>query len=546
MKTTQRLLCVVTFLLSFVTMSAQTWEGLATVKVNESTAIMLGDTYSRILRTKATAISYRWYSSDTSVASVSYSSYMSCSITGKSFGSCKVYFSASFYIDGFYRTYDFYWDITVSSYTGGQVIDPVNVTLSPTELTLEVGETYKNMSYVVYPANATYTLEWACYNATIATVDVKSGEITAVGPGKTLIHLWVFDSKGGNNANLIKTCSLTVVPKSIKELQLMKDSLVMERGTEMPLQYSLLPEDAGCSTLNFESSDEAIASIDENGLIIAHNRGNCTITVSTTDGSNLSDSCKLHVQATRILDENSTEFPLAEDDVDVTVLRTLKANEWNTIWLPFDMTEEQVVAALGEDVKIGDYMGSFIEFHSTPYGNTFYNQATVCLYFRETTVIKANIPYIIKASKDMQSFHIEHVNIKPIGSTSVFACREGDAGIEFKGSWAIGELGKKMLINDRTFVLTTEADSIKSLSGFFVFPTDAEKRISEQDTVRFLISFGGNVYISHIIPTRIHELRPKDLEASRGRNFYTIDGKYAYGIKPKGIYIINGKKVFKK
>ena len=192
-------------------------EGSVTVKVNESATIALGSTYSRVLQYNATGINYRWYSSDASIASVGYSSYKSCSVKGKADGTCKVYFSASFFIDGFFRTYDFYWDVTVSGYTGGggtTIVSPSSAVVYPSEVTLEVGQTC-DLSYEVYPANATYTAEWVSYKKNVATVSPQ-GHVTAVGPGNALIYLWVYDNKG--NSVVVETCDVTCIEPQLPSI----------------------------------------------------------------------------------------------------------------------------------------------------------------------------------------------------------------------------------------------------------------------------------------------------------------------------------------
>ena len=110
----KKVLLLFLVLLCRTTITAQTFEGNVSVKVNETSTITLSTTYSRILQYNATGVSYRWYSSNPSIATVSYSSYKNCTVSGKASGSCKVYFHADYYIDGYYRTYDFYWDVKVS------------------------------------------------------------------------------------------------------------------------------------------------------------------------------------------------------------------------------------------------------------------------------------------------------------------------------------------------------------------------------------------------------------------------------------------------
>ncbi|MBR5633663.1 MAG: leucine-rich repeat domain-containing protein, partial [Prevotella sp.] len=52
-----------------------------------------------------------------------------------------------------------------------------------------------------------------------------------------------------------------------------------------------------------------------------------------------------------VLDENDTAVPSATTgNVNIVVKRTIVANRWNTICLPFNMTEAQVYAAFGNDV----------------------------------------------------------------------------------------------------------------------------------------------------------------------------------------------------
>ena len=58
-----------------------------------------------------------------------------------------------------------------------------------------------------------------------------------------------------------------------------------------------------------------------------------------------------------VLDENSTEVPASASNVDVQILRTIKADEWSTICLPFTATGEQVKQAWDEDVQLASFTG---------------------------------------------------------------------------------------------------------------------------------------------------------------------------------------------
>ena len=87
-----------------------------------------------------------------------------------------------------------------------------------------------------------------------------------------------------------------------------------------------------------------------------------------------------------VLDEISTTAPEDSDGaVDVRVKRTINANEWSTICLPFAMTEAQVKAAFGEGVQLGDFTG---------YDTTKEGDEVVCITvnFDVVTAIEANHP----------------------------------------------------------------------------------------------------------------------------------------------------------
>lgn len=74
----------------------------------------------------------------------------------------------------------------------------------------------------------------------------------------------------------------------------------------LTLTGTLLPEDVTNPALSWVSSDEAVATVDANGVVTAVAVGEATITASTTDGSELSASCKVSVKISGTCGENLT------------------------------------------------------------------------------------------------------------------------------------------------------------------------------------------------------------------------------------------------
>lgn len=100
-----------------------------------------------------------------------------------------------------------------------------------------------------------------------------------------------------------------------------------------------------------------------------------------------------------ILNENSESNTIeTKTGVNVTLKRSMVVNEWNTICLPFDVSEKQAKDAFGEGVKIA-------ELNANSTGNT--------LSFKSVEVISATKPYLIKPSKENTSneYVFENVNV---------------------------------------------------------------------------------------------------------------------------------------
>lgn len=108
------------------------------------------------------------------------------------------------------------------------------------------------------------------------------------------------------------------------------------------------------------------------------------------------------------LDETA-ETPIeAKTGVNVTLKRTMVANEWNTICLPFDVSKEQAQTAFGEGVKIA-------ELNANSTGNT--------LSFNSVEAISATKPYLIKPSiaSPADGYNFNGVTIKDDGKGNVVA-----------------------------------------------------------------------------------------------------------------------------
>ena len=130
------------------------------------------------------------------------------------------------------------------------------------------------------------TIVWSSDNSDVATV-TQDGQITALSTGKATINLTQEGSTGAT-----AYIALTVMPKA-EDLKL--EALDVFEGTTAALDINLTPEDA-YNVLEWSSSDESTATVDNKGNVTGVKPGKVTITAKSTDGSNLTATAEVTVK----------------------------------------------------------------------------------------------------------------------------------------------------------------------------------------------------------------------------------------------------------
>ncbi len=121
-----------------------------------------------------------------------------------------------------------------------------------------------------------------------------------------LIQLSV-TATASDGSGMTATCSVTVTAKEpdpvlVTSLTLDYTSRNVVEGDEFVLTATVLPSDATNTKLEWSSSDESVAVVDNEGKVRVLAAGSCVITVRTTDGSALSATCELHSETNAVDD----------------------------------------------------------------------------------------------------------------------------------------------------------------------------------------------------------------------------------------------------
>ena len=228
------------------------------------------------------------------------------------------------------------------------------------------------------------------------------------------------------------------------------------------------------------------------------------------------------------LDEDKDNVVEAAENANVTLKRTLYADGgWNTLCLPFSLTDEQTKAAFGNDVELRT-----LESVS---GNT--------LTFAQATGITAGVPCLIKVSKVAKDSTYTFT-----GVTTIAVKDETDFGFSEKGDvvfvgiyspadvskWATAGKENALFLGAGNKFYKAKAETrMEAFRAFFLVPAST-------DTQSLRAVIDGTT-------TGIDDLNIDTVKAD-GR-VYNLNGQcvgYSLEGLKAGIYIQNGKKVIKK
>lgn len=218
---------------------------------------------------------------------------------------------------------------------------------------------------------------------------------------------------------------------------------------------------------------------------------------------------------TFVYNENEANNIEAWEISDITLNRTLVANKWNTLCVPFAISEEEIKANFGE--------GTLVEKFEAVNGNT--------VNFANATSIEAGVPYLIKPTVAGTTYTFYGKEVSADAPKT-----EGNADVTFKGIYSptditnngtvkaagVTEGGKVLFVNP--------GSQTKAFRCFFTISDNASIT-----PAMLKISIKG-------VETAINSIVMDNSNATDNA-VYNLQGQRVNGNSlTKGIYIKNGKK----
>ena len=200
---------------------------------------------------------------------------------------------------------------------------------------------------------------------------------------------------------------------------------------------------------------------------------------------------------------------LNEEKWDVTLNRSIAADNWSTIYLPFAMTNTQLKAAFGENVKMAEMTGG---------------DATK-ISFSSVTETEANKPYAIKVDANVTTADISNVTLSNV-TPSVTA-----GGWTFTGVYTPGNIptDSYFFSDNKLYHAADDTNHINAFRGYFTNNSGAGSR-----EVDFSVD-------GELTGIRTIESGVQDVE----NEYFDLQGRKV-AQPTKGLYIVNGKKIIVK
>ena len=167
------------------------------------------------------------------------------------------------------------------------------------QLKIEYGTDDKAEQEKIAEAASKLTIEWTSSDEEVVTVNA-TGLITAVGAGEADV------TASAKDVNISSTTHVKVVitPTGVEAPETLE--LVTNGENSKNLDAKMTPEDATEVKLAYTSSDESVATVDENGLVTAVADGECTITTYVVADAPATAETATQEAAAVVTDEEKT------------------------------------------------------------------------------------------------------------------------------------------------------------------------------------------------------------------------------------------------
>jgi len=165
------------------------------------------------------------------------------------------------------------------------------------QISLKDNATLQLTPFIMPQAATNKTVKYSNKNPELMTVS-ESGLITAKLPGTDTLIVSATDGSGVTVSYPVRITDHQVKATGINVTAAGSNITLKIGGSSFDLGacVTLSPADTWNQTVAYKSNNEAVITVSETGIVSPVEIGNTTITITTTDGSNISRDCNVTVQ----------------------------------------------------------------------------------------------------------------------------------------------------------------------------------------------------------------------------------------------------------
>lgn len=212
-----------------------------------------------------------------------------------------------------------------------------NISFPFADKNLHIGDIFSG-NPVIKPSNAiNKDLNWKSSIPDIATVD-SSGKVVALKYGQTIITVSTTDN------NLSASFKLNVF-EHVTSVKL-PESMALNISEKKTLIVQLSPEGKTDGNIEWKSSNNDIAIVDDNGIVKGLAKGNCTITATSVDGGHTAECAVTVVQPVESINvtPKTVSLKVSESSTLSATILPSNADDKSVSWRSTDVSVAKVDA----------------------------------------------------------------------------------------------------------------------------------------------------------------------------------------------------------
>ncbi len=286
--------------------------------------------------------------------------------------------------------------------------------INQTSASLAKGATLQ-LSVTVSPETAANkAVAWSSTNTSVASVNAN-GLVTAIKGGSATIKATAQDGSGKSTS-----CRVTVGAVKVTEVKLNKTSASLKIGETVTLSATAGPANADNKTIKWSCSPSSVASVSDNGVVIAKKAGTAKVTATAVDGSGKKAVCKVKVTDPNVkvtgvkLNKSSASIDKGKT---ITLTATVKPKNASNTKVTWKSSNTSIATVSSDGVVTAKKAGTATITATTKDGN---KKATCKVTVKEAKTVKVTGVSLNKTSASVEKGNsiTLKATIKPSNATN--------------------------------------------------------------------------------------------------------------------------------